>query len=79
MVVMALPTIRIHIGMAVGAGVVLIGVTGMVAGDGAAVGDGVEDGAAVGMEDGTAAGMEAIGTGNPITLFNLTKNLLPSV
>ena len=54
MVVMALPTIRIHIGMAAaGAGEdVLIGATGMVVGAGAAVG----------MEDGTVAGMVAVGT-----------------
>jgi hypothetical protein len=57
MVVMALPTIRIHIGMAAaGAGEdVLIGATGMVVGAGAAVG---VAGAAVG----TVAGMVAVGT-----------------
>jgi hypothetical protein len=65
MVVMALPTIRIHIGMAAAGagGDVLIGATGMVAGAGVAVG---VAGAAVGMEDGTVAGMEggmvAVGT-----------------
>ena len=69
MVVMALPTIRIHIGMAaVGAGAdVLIGATGTVAGAGVAVGVagaavGMEDGTVAGMEDGTAVGMEAAGT-----------------
>jgi len=70
MAVMALPIIRIHIGMVVGAGEdVLIGAIGMAAGDGAAVGAGV----AVGMGDGTVAGMEdgmvAAGTadtGNPL-------------
>ena len=61
MVVMALPTIRIHIGMAAAGagGDVLIGATGMVVGAGAAVG---VAGAAVGMEDGTVAGMVAVGT-----------------
>jgi len=70
MAVMALPIIRIHIGMVVGAGEdVLIGATGMAAGDGAAVGAGVAVGMGAGMEDGTAAGMVAAGTadtGNPL-------------
>jgi len=64
---MGLPTIRTRTGMvAVGDGVVvLIGAIGMVAGDGAAVGAGVEDGAAVGVEGGTAAAGTA-DTGNPL-------------
>jgi hypothetical protein len=67
--VMALLTIRIHIGMAVvGAGDVLIGATGMVAGAGVAVGGGGAVGA--GEAVGAVAGTAATGTGNSITRFN---------
>jgi hypothetical protein len=62
---MVRPTIHIHIGMAVGAGVVLIGVTGAVVGDGVAAGAGEAVGA--------VAGTAATGTGNSITRFNLRK------
>jgi hypothetical protein len=65
---MGRPTIRIRIGMAVGAGVVLIGATGMVAGAGVAVGAGAAVG--VGVEDGTEGGTAATGTGNPTNFLD---------
>lgn len=50
----------IHIGMVVGVGAVLTGVTGMAAGVGAVAGAGVAVGAVAGMEVGTATGTDKL-------------------
>ena len=57
--IMGRPIIPIPTGMVAGDGVA-VGVTGTAVGDGVAAGDGAEVGAVAGMEVGTAAG-----TGNP--------------